>query len=46
MFDYCYFDYYGKTRKVDYMPKVVSEVELWVDDENSPQRKVGTVFSE
>ena len=34
MFDYCYFDYYGKTRKLENEPKVVSEIELWIDDTN------------
>lgn len=46
MFDDCYFDYYGKTRKIANEPKVVSEIELWIDDEYEPERNIGTVFSE
>lgn len=46
MFDYCYFDYYGKTRKLENEPKVVSEIELWIDDTNLLEAKIGTVFSE
>lgn len=46
MFDDCYFDYYGKTRKIANEPKVVSEIELWIDDNCEPERNIGTVFSE
>lgn len=46
MFDNCYFDYYGKTEKDIYGQGVVSKIELWIDDNQSPMRKVGTVFSE
>lgn len=46
MFDNCYFDYYGKTEKDIYGQGVVSKIELWIDDNKSPMRKVGTVFSE
>ena len=46
MFDYCYFDYYGKTEKSLYGQGVVSAIELWIDDNQLPLRKVGTVFSE
>ena len=46
MFDNCYFDYYGKTKSNLYGQGVVSKIELWIDDNQSPMRKVGTVFSE
>lgn len=46
MFDDCYFDYYGKTRKIANEPKVLSEIELWIDDNCEPKRNIGTVFSE
>lgn len=46
MFDYCYFDYYGNSRKEKNEPKVVSEVELWLDDHEMPKNKIGTVYSE
>lgn len=46
MVDYCYFDYYGKTETNVYGQGVVSKIELWIDDNRLPQRKVGTVFSE
>jgi len=46
MFNNCYFDYYGKTEKDTYGQGVVSKIELWIDDNQSPMRKVGTVFSE
>ena len=46
MFNNCYFDYYGKTKKLKNKPKVVSEIELWIDDNFEPERNIGTVFSE
>ena len=46
MFDDCYLEYYGKTRKLENEPKVVSEIELWIDDTNLLEAKIGTVFSE
>ena len=46
MFDNCYFDYYGKTKSNLYGQGVVSKIELWIYDNQSPMRKVGTVFSE
>ena len=46
MFDYCYFDYYGKTEENVYGKGVVSKIELWIDDKQLPPRKVGNVFSE
>ena len=46
MFDNCYFDYYGKTEKNVYGQGVVSKIELWIDDNQSSMRKIGTVFSE
>ena len=46
MFNGCYFDYYGSSKKQKNEPKVVSEVELWIDDTCLPERKIGTVFKE
>lgn len=46
MFDYCYFDYYGKTKSNLYGQGVVSEIELWIDDNRLPLRKVGAVLQE
>ncbi len=46
MFDCYYFDYYGKTRKLENESKVVSETELWIDNTYEPERKIGVVFSE
>lgn len=46
MLDNCYFDYYGKTEKSLYGQGVVSKIELCIDDNDMPIRKVGTVFSE
>ena len=46
MFDHCCFDYYGKTEKSLYGQGAVSEIELWIDDNQLALRKVGTVFSE
>lgn len=45
MLDHCYFDYYVKTEGSPYGQGAVSKIELWVDDNNVPIRKVGTVFS-
>lgn len=38
MFDNCYFDYYGKTEKDIYGQGVVSKIELWIDDNQSPMK--------
>ncbi len=46
MFDECYFDYYGKTRMIKNEPKVVSEVELYINLDEGLERKMGVVFSE
>ena len=46
MFNNCCFDYYRKTKKLKNELKVVSEIELWIDDNCEPERNIGTVFSE
>ncbi len=46
MFDYDFFDYYGKTRMIKNEPKVVSEVELYINLDEGLERKMGVAFSE